>query len=456
MEPHASARVRAFAGLAARAALAAPLVLACGDEPTATPAPDDRPALTLLVLDQDAGASLADGGRAGAILESRLLADGWSEPVLVATDERWVDPADLLRLPDGSWLLLESRWAPDGDAGPDARGAIFRLAAPGAPPELWWTDSRARQPVCLVRDAAGTLFVSDRDADPLGLRAAEPERRTGCVFGIEVGSDGRPARTAVVAAGPQLVTPGALLASDPLLLLMDADANPQGLRQPDGAPASPGVLYDLIALGEGDRLAPRHLHELMQSQATVSPIGLIERRLPGRAEPRIVPPDPHAGPWTPERLFAYRLAQVELQSLLPELYLVDANFGTAEDVLGDGAILRLEFVSTPQGDLDRTTWLGHVVRTSTAADTRLLTAHALVDPAYGCCLPDGRLAIADANADPRHLGPDGTGKGVYGSAHGAVVAWDPDAPDQLEVLVAGPALVTPIAVRVLPTPGAGQ
>jgi hypothetical protein len=60
---------------------------------------------------------------------------------------------------------------------------------------------------------------------------------------------------------------------------------------------------------------------------------------------------------------------------------------------------------------------------------------------------DGRLAIADANVDPLHLGADGSGKGVYGTGHGAVFAWDPDQPDALELLAASELFVTPVAVR---------
>ena len=452
---------RRRAGAARRAAcgaaLAAGLALsACGDESGATAPATGSPPLTLLVLDQDAGAPLADGSRAGAILQSVQTQGGWSAPAVVATDPRWEEPTDLLQLPDGSWLLLESKWAPGGEAGPEARGAIFRVPAVGAPPELWWTDERTRQPVSLVRDTEGTLFVSDRDSDPQYLRASEPGRRTGCVFGIQCAVDGRPARTAVVAAGPQLFTPGALLASGEFLLLMDADANPRGVRRPDGVLATPGVLFALVRLPNSDCLHPRALFELMDSVATVSPVGLIERHKPG-AEP----PPPPAGVrgeewWSPGRICELQITQARQRSTLPDLYLVDANFGAAEGLLGDGAILRIEFMQFLPGSLEQDGWLGRIVRCDLVADTRTLGAHALVDPTTGCCLPDGRLAIADANADPRHLGPDGTAKGVYGTAHGAVVAWDPDAPGHLEVLLAGKDLVTPVAVRVAQPAGAAR
>jgi hypothetical protein len=423
-------------GLAARVALLAALLaaVACGvDTPDATTAgaPPLAERVHLLIVDQDAGEPRPEGGRAGALLILSQGVDGaWSAPRPSAFDPGWVDPCDALELPDGSWLVLDSAWGvPDGEI----RGAIFRVRvdwddASGTPavPELhgssspWWSgDPRTRQPVSLARADDGTVFVSDREADPLGLRDAEPSRRTGCVFGIEVGPDGRPVRTEVVAAGPELVTPGALLAWGPLLLLLDADANPRGQLAPDGRPATPGVLFDLVHLA-GDRLGPRRPHTLVECEGTTSPIALIARGLGSRPAPA----------WA------------------PELYLVDANWGTAPEVLGDGALFRVDFEELPVPDEDLVA-LGLRCTMRPAADTLALGAHALVDPAYGDVLPDGRLVLADANADPRHLGPDGTGKGVYGAAHGAIFAWDPERPGALELLAADTTLVTPVAVRVL-------
>jgi len=409
--------------------------------PPAPPAPDkpgDPPPplvlWALLIVDQDAGAPLPEGGRAGGVFVAHttdMLGVFSDERLsLVATDPRWVDPADALQLPDGSLLLLESKWAPDGG---EARGAIFRLTKPDAPPELWWTDARTRQPVALVRDGEGTIFVSDRDADPDGVRSAEPGRqRTGCVFGIEVGADGKPARTEVVAAGPALFTPGALLSFGPLLMLMDADANPRGLRVADGRLATPGVLFDLVPAGGEDRLARRRVDVLSESEATVSPVCLVARSS-GQA------PQPPAswsglGPDDP------------LPSWLPELFLVDANFGTTPDVLGDGALfwVRLGAAEPPSGSAH-----GLQAEFLLRVDPASIAHHSFVDPAYGCVLPGGGIAIADASADPLHLGADGTGKGVYGSGHGAILVSDPAKADSLRVMLASERFVTPVAVRVM-------
>ena len=78
--------------------------------------------------------------------------------------------------------------------------------------------------------------------------------------------------------------------------------------------------------------------------------------------------------------------------------------------------------------------------------TTLHRPRALVDPVGGDTLPDGRLVIADANADPLKLGEDGTHKGVYGTGPGAIVAVDPDAAT-LTTLIADERFVTPLCVR---------
>lgn len=425
-------------GVRAALSLAIAAVAGCGDDAAPTPTSGPSPAAAiplprrypLLVIDQDAGAPLPDGGRAGAIFLTAPVGGGSK-----LTDPRWIDPCDALQLPDGSWLILESRWAPGAD---EARGAIFRVTQLDgkAPIELWWTDSRTRQPVAIVRDAAGTIFVSDRDADPTGVRAAEPGRqRTGCVFGIEVGADGRPSRTAVVAAGSQFFTPGALLACGPLLLLMDADANPRGVLAPDGRPATPGVLFELDREEASDPLAPRTPRVLVESTITTSPVGLIARRPTDRFPAE-------APTW-----WSGLLDSDELPAWLPEVYLVDANYGTQPAVLGDGAIFRVEFRPGDVREVDGRRVRPLAAELTLQLDPTKVGPHTLVDPAYGCRLSDGVMAIADANADPNHLGPDGTTKGVYGTARGAIIAWDPRQPDQLTVLLAIPEFVTPVAVR---------
>jgi hypothetical protein len=351
-----------------------------GREPPPALRPDD-----LLVLDMDAGDALPDGGRAGVVLlaraddvdprQRRLAPAPW------ASDARWHEPVDLLVLPDRGLLVLEQAWSADGGA---SRGAVFHVARPGAPPTLCWSDPRTRQLVAMARAPDGTLWVSDRAADPLELGTA-----TGCVFAVRLAADREGALRAdearVAAAGPELITPGALLlASDGRLLLMDADANPKGLRLADGTAATPGVLYEL---------RPDGLATLLQPERTVSPIALIERR-PG------------------------------------EIYLVDANAGTADGMLGDGALLRLgEEALVPVLD---TAGLGR--------------PRALVDPVGGDVLADGRLVLADANADPLGLGEDGTGKGVYGTGRGALLVADPDA-RTLDVLLADERFVSPVVVR---------
>ena len=359
------------------ARVVSPLGLAAGD---------------LLVLDADAGPPTGAGGgprgaeRSGVLFVARArTGGGYHEAEVLAADARWLEPVDVAQLPDGSLLVLESRWAPD--PGAPARGALFRLLGRDTRPLAWWTDARLRQPVALARGADGTIYVSDRSADPLGLG-----RPTGCVFAIPVRPDGRAGEARLAAVGPELVTPGALLVlADGRLLVLDADANPHDLHLPDGRAATPGVLYELGTDG---------LRPLLQPTETTSPIALLEPR-PG------------------------------------ELLLLDANHGTRPGVMGDGALFRVA------GD-----------RLELLVDSiRLGRPRALVDPAGMDVLPDGRLVVADANADPLALGEDGTGKGVYGTGPGALMVVDLAA-GSVEPLVASRDFVTP--VRVLRMRHAGE
>ena len=378
--------LRVVLGLILATTLALPL--ACGG--SANPL---RPG-ELLILDMDAGTPIAGEGaaRRGALFRvSRTPDGGFAAPQVYATDDRWIEPVDVLLLPDGDALVLEQQWSKEPAP---ALGAIFVVSPPSSDGpgalgsvRLLLTDARMRQPVSMTRGPDGTLWVSDRQADPLNLG-----RDTGCVFAFPPDEDGElPTGPATLAAaGPELLTPGALLkCSDGRLLLMDADANPRGLKTADGRPATPGVLFEVTAKG---------LEELLEPEETVSPIALIERA-PG------------------------------------EIYLVDANAGTEPGMIGDGAIFQLV-------EDEGRAWLTRKL------DGALIgRAHTLVDPVGGDTLDDGRLIVADANADPLGLGEKDAGFGVYGKGKGAILAMGLGEKPTVTTLVADPAFVTPIAVR---------
>lgn len=351
-----------------------------GDEtPIPGSAADGPRAGDLLVLDADAGAPLPGGERQGLLWLVRRRPDGsWAPPEPWGDRVPWREPVALEPLADGSLLVVDSAWP---SAGGPSRGALFRVTPDGRV-QAWWQDPRLRMPVSAVQGPDGTVYVSDRSADPGGLG-----RPTGAVFAVPVGADGRPAGPArVAAAGPELETPSALARlPDGRLLLMEADLNPTGATRPDGLRHTPGVLYELTADGLVSRNTPA---------LTVSPIGLV-----------VAP---------------------------PELLIVDANAGLSKDVLGDGAIWSL-----PLDDLGATPAL--------RVDSAGLGERALIDPAGGDLLEDGRLVLADANSDPLRLGPDGTGKGVYAVGRGAVVAVDWRDP-AVEVLVASERFVMPLDV----------
>lgn len=375
--------------LVALGAGASVAAVACS-EPSRAPQPGE-----LMILDADAGAPIDGGARRGQLFKVPQAADGsYGAPQLYAEDGRWIEPVDVLLLPGGDALVLEQQWSPDP---PPALGAVFLVRAPQPGPnpgargsvQLLLSDPRMRQPVAMTRGPDGTLWVSDRAADPLDLG-----RDTGCVFAfppvtqMSTPLPGLPGT--IAAAGPELLTPGALLrCSNGRLLLMDADANPRGLMTADQRPATPGVLFEIT---------PQGLKELLEPEDTVSPIALIER-----------PPG--------------------------EIYLVDANAGTQPGMLGDGAIFRL-IEEDGRCSLSR------------RLDSAMLgRSHLLVDPVNGDTLPDGRLIVADANADPLGLGEKDAGFGVYGKGKGAVLAIEIDGTPKVTTLIADKAFVTPLAVR---------
>ena len=385
-----STRAGRLARLARRALLAAlpaalALPLACG------PAPSPLRSGELLILDADAGAEIEGGARRGVLYRVPLKPDGsYGAPVVYAADDRWIEPVDVLVLPDGDALVLEQQWSSEPNP---ALGAVFLVKPPAsdepgarASVKLLLTDARMRQPVSMARGPDGTLWISDRQADPQGLG-----QDTGCVFAFPPGRKPLPATPATVAAaGRELLTPGAILrCSDGRLLLMDADSNPRGLKTVDDRPATPGVLFEITDAG---------LKDLLEPDETVSPIALIERA-PG------------------------------------EIYLVDANAGTQPGMMGDGAIFQL---------VEDGGQLSLIRRLDGALVGR---THLLVDPVGGDTLADGRLIVADANADPLGLGEKDAGFGVYGKGKGAVMAIGLDGEPTVATLVADPAFVTPIVVR---------
>lgn len=350
----------------------------------------------LVLLDSDSGARTADGAeRLGQLFVSRVRADGsYAAPELLAEDPRWIEPLELLILPDGDVLVLETSWpaipqprptsdeASDIEAAPVPRppaGSLFRVR-PGAaqPVQHLATPSVWRRPVAMARHVDGRLFVSDRSADPLGLGVP-----TGSVW---VFADGAyDAEPSLAAAGPELVTPGALAFDDDgALLVMDADANPLELQLPGGRQNTPGVLYRVVDGG---------LVAMVLPLETISPIGMLRT---------------DAG----------------------ELLVVDANFGWGPRIRGDGALFAVTGDSF-QLLLD---------------SVSLGRPGALRDPVDGDTLPDGRVVLVDGNLDPLGLGPDDTGKGVHGTGPGALVAIDLEA-RTLEILLADARFVSPMCVR---------
>lgn len=346
----------------------------------------------VVLIDADAGPVGADGeprGRLWRIPAAALLSATDSAPVhpeKLLEDATWLDPVAAVTLRDGALAVLESR----REAEHGGRGGLDRVDPVTGAVRTIWTDARARQPVGIASAPDGSrLWVVDRSADPGGLG-----RPTGCVFELEPAPAGA-WRTRAVVADPAFVTPGAVtITAAGRVLILDADANPHGLLGPGGLPATPGVLFALDGAG---------LTVLAEPRATISPVGLVARH-----------PD--------------------------ELWLVDANESLDPARLGDGALFRITPVSPPP-------W--HIVKVLDTAQPSV-PGRVLVDPAGVDLTPDGRLVLADANADPLNLGADGHGRGVYGTGRGAVLLVDVSVtPPVVRVLAAGPELVTPLGVHVV-------
>lgn len=342
----------------------------------------------LVVVDADGGSAAIPGEpaseRSGALWHSRRAASGAFGDV-----ELLLDVPELHELIDvlpvgHGRLLLLESKAPHPDG--EGAGGVWLLDTQAGRLRPWLVDPRMRQPVGLARAPDGRLLVSDRGAVPPGAEHA------GLVFVVDarhdpadLGTEAPPPEAVGLLTHPDLRAPGALLVrADGRILLLDADANPGGHE------GTPGVLFELVPDDAGSwTLEPR-----LAPSETTSPLGLIEGA------------DGH-------------------------LYLVDCN-EARDGVFADGALFRV--------DADGLVKLIDV--------HSLGRPHVLHDPALGDALPDGRLVVADASADPLGLGPDGS-KGFNGSGPGAVLALDPQA-RTVETLLASPRFVTPISVRRVP------
>ncbi len=230
-------------------ALALTLVSACGSSSAATPLwnADD-----LLVLDADAGDVDAYGEPRSVVFRCAATGDGtWGEPEPIVRDGRWRDAVSMAYGPGDALYVVESKGMHRG-ADSASRGAVFRVDRNGDV-TLVWTHEQARQPVHLAYDAATSrVYITDRSADPRGLR-----RATGAVFVLDIDDDGTWPDGRIV-TDERFVTPASVLPAGDTAFLLEADANP------DGHPGTPGMLFAISATGD--------VSEVWRFTTTTSPI----------------------------------------------------------------------------------------------------------------------------------------------------------------------------------------
>ena len=195
----------------------------------------------LLVVDQDAGP-----GHRGAIFQ---VNPATGEVSLFARSDLFHKPQDILQLADRSFLVL--------DYGPDFEGGkIFRLSRDGASCERVSIPEGLTDPYQFERAPDGSIWIVDKNADPLGLNQGQPGK-TGTLWRLSADFQ----RLTVVATGPPLRAPAGIQFTKDGVFLLDADAfrvEPYDLANPEGG---------ILSINEA---APT---VVLKFQSLVSPLG---------------------------------------------------------------------------------------------------------------------------------------------------------------------------------------
>lgn len=358
--------------------------------------------------------------RASLLVAVALLGSCGGSPAQVAT--AW-DPGDL--------LVLDADAGPPDDDG-EPRGVLFRAPRSGRGGAVAAvSDPRWRDPVALAVGPDDALYV----VESTGAHRGPDDPARGAVFRVSRNGD-----VALAWTHPDLRQPVHISVDTERdrAFVTDRAADPLGLARPTGAV----FVVDVDADGAWSPGRAVGDARLVTPAAT---------RPDGRGGAWVLEadanPDGHAG--TPGMLLrlavdgevpglteVVRFVDTTSPIAFAGPWIVDANHARAGARIGAGALLAWDAASGT----------ARVAVTHEAFPPRTF-----VDPTGAVALPDGRLALADANADPLRLGGDGLGRGVYGSGRGCVLALDPaaDVP-RGEVLVASERFVTPIAVAVAP------
>ena len=209
----------------------------------------------LVVVDMDADPGHG-GGFPGALF--RVTRDG-KTVVPVCADPAFREPVDLAFEPTGDLLVLDNAADPLHKG---YTGALFRVDRFTGRASCLLSAPEFVLPDGLYRDGDGTIYISEKEADPKGLGTD-----TGCLFAF----DSAKRELRVLAADAAFRAPGAVgPGPGGTLLLLDADANPRDYKGRDGRRGTPGVLFQVDK--ETGAVA-----RLIVFKDTVSPVGLVPR-----------------------------------------------------------------------------------------------------------------------------------------------------------------------------------
>lgn len=222
------------------AAVAATTLSSCQDS--------GRPRVFL--VDQNAGPN--QGGAVFA-LDKR---DGKWRARPFASSKLISRPQDILPEPDGSLLVVDYR-DELGD------GRLFRISADGERCEEIAVAKGLVDPVVIERAPDGSIWIIDKNADPLGLRPSE-DIPTGTLWRLS-----KDLKTLeIIATGPPLYAPAAVCFHGDEAYLLDADSY---RTHPYSAENGEGAIFRV-------RKHPQPLEPVVKFQRLISPFDL--HRLP--------------------------------------------------------------------------------------------------------------------------------------------------------------------------------
>jgi hypothetical protein len=199
----------------------------------------------LLIVDQNAGPD----GR-GAVFRKNAGADGVQ---LFATSNLLQQPQDILQQPDGSFLVLD--YYKEGGV-----GKVFQFSKDGKKCEELKLPKGLVDPYQFEYAPDGSIWIVDKNADPFGL-GKKAKRKTGTLWRL---SKDR-LTLEVIATGPPLIAPSAILFVGDDAFLMDADVfQKNGMFDPK---VGEGAIFKV-------HKHPKKLEIVARFERLMSPLGM--------------------------------------------------------------------------------------------------------------------------------------------------------------------------------------